>query len=409
MKLTARARLASLQTALVLAAGAALTGLTYLLMRRRPALVTHLDPGGPDPQGTLRLMPPRARDLHDLVGQVRADTLSALLPQAGLALVVVTVLSAVLAWLVAGRVLRPIRVISSAARRLSAENLTERVPVTTPADELSALAGTVNDMLDRIQRGVTERERILDSQRLFTANAAHELRTPLTTARTAIDVTLDGRPSRDELFAMAGDVRDAVEHMQRVLDGLLLLARSQAGLSAREPADLAAIAATALGAAEGRAATAGISVRAGLRPAPVTGEPVLLERMIGNLVDNALRYNHTGGHLMIETYAAAGRAVLRISNTGREIAPEEARTLLEPFVHGQGARVRTDGLGLGLSIVRAITLAHRGRVAVAARPGGGLDITVDLPDPDAPGGRAPDHGAGTLAPAQPLSIRPLAK
>ena len=170
---------------------------------------------------------------------MEADTLSALLTQAGLALVVVTGLAAVLGWLVAGRVLRPIRAISSTARRLSAEDITERVPVTVPADELYVLAGTVNEMLDRIQRGVVERDRILDSQRLFTANAAHELRTPLTTARTAIDVTLDGDPSRAELLAMAGDVRAAVEHVQRVLDGLLLLARSQAGIGAREPADLA--------------------------------------------------------------------------------------------------------------------------------------------------------------------------
>ncbi|MEU7862332.1 HAMP domain-containing sensor histidine kinase [Nonomuraea sp. NPDC049141] len=373
MKLTARARLASLQTALVLAAGAALTGLTYLLMRRR-VIFTHLDPiGTPSPD-----TPPQD-GLSALANRVQADTLSALLPQAALALVVVTGLAAVLSWLVAGRVLRPIRVISSTARRLSAENLTERVPVTTPADELSALAGTVNGMLDRIQRDVAERDRILDSQRLFTANAAHELRTPLTTARTAIDVTLDGDPSRAELLTMAGDVRGAVEHMQRVLDGLLLLARSQAGLGAREPVDLAAVAAAALDAAGTRAAAAGVTVRSELRPAPVTGAPVLLERMIGNLVDNAVRYNRAGGHLVVDTGTAGGRAVLRISNTGRQIPPEEAETLLEPFVHGQGTRVRTDGLGLGLSIVRAVTHAHRGRIAVTARIGGGLDITVDLP------------------------------
>ncbi|MFI6396242.1 sensor histidine kinase [Nonomuraea sp. NPDC050540] len=236
-------------------------------------------------------------------------------------------------------------------------------------------------MLDRIHRGVAERDRILDSQRLFTANAAHELRTPLTTARTAIDVTLDGHPSRGELLAMAGDVRDTVEHLQSVLNGLLLLARSQAGPGAREAADLAANTATALDAVEGRAATADIAIRSRLRPAPVIGEPVLLKRMIGNLVDNALRYNYAGGHLIVDTYTAGGRAVLRISNTGREIVPEAVQTLLEPFVRGQGSRVRTDGLGLGLglSIVRAVTLAHQGRITVTARSGGGLDITVDLP------------------------------
>ncbi|MEV0388028.1 ATP-binding protein [Nonomuraea sp. NPDC050643] len=376
-RLTARARLAALQTALVLVAGAALSALTYLLMPCR-AYFTHLDSTGSALTTMPQPMPAQTEELRALADRVQADTLSALPAQAGLALIVVTALAAVLSWLVAGRVLRPIRVISSTARRLSAENLTERVPVTTPADELSALAGTVNGMLDRIQRGVAERDRVLDSQRLFTANAAHELRTPLTTARTAIDVTLDGDPSRAELISMAGDVRGAVEHMQRVLDGLLLLARSQAGQGAREPVDLAAIAAATLAAATARTAAADVAVRPRLRPALVSGEPVLLERMIGNLVDNAIRYNHAGGHLAVDTDTAGGRAVLRISNTGRRIPPDEVRTLLEPFVHGQGTRVRTDGLGLGLSIVRAVALAHRGRITLTAR-GGGLDITIDLP------------------------------
>ncbi|MFI9559362.1 sensor histidine kinase [Nonomuraea endophytica] len=375
VRLTARARLTLLQTALALAAGTALTGLTYVLMRRN-TFVTRLDRNATGPSGT---PPPMPVDLQGFADQVQTATLSSLLPQAVLALVVVTTLAAVLGWLVAGRVLRPIRVISSTARRLSAENLTERVPVTAPADELSALAGTVNGMLDRIQRGVFERDRILDSHRLFTANAAHELRTPLTTARTAIDVTLDGHPNRAELLTMAGDVRSAVEHMQRVLDGLLLLARSQAGLAAREQVDLAAVAAAALNTAGAQAAAAGVAIRSELRPAPVSGEPVLLERMIGNLVDNALRYNVAGGRLAVDTDTTGERAILRISNTGRPVLPDEAETLLEPFVHGQGTRVRTDGLGLGLSIVRAVTLAHRGRIAIAARTGGGLDITVDFP------------------------------
>ena len=248
-------------------------------------------------------------DLQAFANRVQTATLSALLPQAALALIVVTALAAVLGWVVAGRVLRPIRVISSTARRLSAENLTERVPVTAPADELSALAGTVNDMLDRIQRGLFERDRVLDSQRLFTANAAHELRTPLTTARTAIDVTLDGEPSRAELLAMAGDVRGAVEHMQRALDGLLLLARSQAGLGARQSVDLAAVAAAALDAAAAQVAAADVAVRSELRPAPVSGEPVVLERMIGNLVDNAVRYNRATGQ-------AGGWSSARVRRTG---------------------------------------------------------------------------------------------
>jgi signal transduction histidine kinase len=159
--------------------------------------------------------------------RVRDDAMSALLTQAAL---VVAALAALTGWLVAGRILRPIRAISGTANRLSAENLSERIPVRQPADELAALAATINGMLDRIQHGIAERDRVLNSQRLFVANAAHELRTPLTTMRTAIDVTIDGEPDRAELVAMAGDIATAVETSQRTLDGLLVpLARSQAG------------------------------------------------------------------------------------------------------------------------------------------------------------------------------------
>ncbi|GGO62241.1 HAMP domain-containing protein [Nonomuraea cavernae] len=181
-------------------------------------------------------MPPRTEELRALAEQVEADTLSALLPQAGLALIVVTGLAAVLSWLVAGRVLRPIRATSTTARRLSAENLTDRVPVTTPANELSALAGTINGMLDRVQRGVAA---------------------PSSTCSASWMGCCCWRAARPG--------------------------------SARGNPDLAAIVAAALDAAEARAATADIAVRTELRSAPVSGEPVLLERMIGNLVDNALR------------------------------------------------------------------------------------------------------------------------
>ncbi|MFC4913000.1 sensor histidine kinase [Actinomadura gamaensis] len=374
---TARARLTLLLTGLVAAAGTVLTGLTYLLMRQR-TVFTRLDPPG-------TTAAPPDDPLRALAHRVQTDTLSTLLTQAGVALAVVTALTAVLGWLLAGRVLRPIRSISATARRLSAENLAERVPVAAPTDELSALASTFNEMLDRIQRGIAERDQILDGQRLFTANAAHELRTPLTTARTAIDVTLDGNPTHAELLVMAGDVGGAVDHMQRVLDGLLLLARSQAGLGAPKSLDLATVAAAALDTAAASAAAVGLAIRTDLRSAPVRGEPVLLERMVDNLVDNAVRYNQPGGQLIIDTGIAGDRAVLKISNTGPTVPPDRARALLEPFVHGHGTRVRSDSLGLGLSIVRAVTLAHRGQITVAARPAGGLDVTIDLPHGPATG------------------------
>ncbi|WP_018504840.1 sensor histidine kinase [Parafrankia discariae] len=377
-RLTARHRLAVLHTMLVLGTGLALTTLTYLLMRRnlprRAAVVQFYTPAGAAGP------PPDPGALPALTGQVRAVALAELLTQAAVALAVVTVLAAVLSWLIAGRVLRPIRLISATATRISAENLSERVPVTTPADELTALAGTLNGMLDRIQRGLAERDRALDSQRMFTANAAHELRTPLTTMRIALDVTLDGEPDAAELRAMADDIRAAVEHSQRTLDGLLALARSQAGPRRRSSLDLATVAAATVHAAAGDARGRGVALRRELRPAPVDGEPTLLERMTANLVDNAVRYNHRGGHVTVETRAAGSDVLLRVSNSGPPIPAGGAAALLEPFVRGDGSRTRSDGgLGLGLSIVAAVAAAHGGTVAVTPRPGGGLDVTARLP------------------------------
>jgi signal transduction histidine kinase len=369
-RLTARARLAVLHTVMVLGAGVALTALTYLLMSqnlgRRLSLVTLGPPDSPAGSPTLRRI--------DLAGQVQGVALTSFLTQAAIALAAVTVLAAVTGWAVAGRVLRPVRTIAATARRLSAEDLSERVPVTAPADELAALALAVNSMLDRVQLGLADRDRVLTGQRMFTANAAHELRTPLTTIRTAVDVTLDAEPDRAELVAMAVDVRTAAEQCRRTLDGLLALARSEAGSPRPARVDLADVVRRAVD-----AVVADVELRTDLRPAPVDGEPVLLDRMVANLVDNALRYNHPGGNVELGTATEAGRAVLRIANTGPAVAPGQASALLEPFVRGEGSRIHGDGgAGLGLSIVRAVAQAHHGRLRVSARPAGGLDITVDF-------------------------------
>lgn len=375
MPLTARGRLTILYTALVLTAGLVLTALTYVLMRRK--LGTRLS--------VIILKPPPAAGEEpplptEFTTQVQDATLSEFLAQAAIALAVVTMLAAVLGWLVAGRVLRPIRTISATARRLSAENLNERVPVTVPQDELATLASTVNGMLDRIQQGVAERDRVLHSQRMFTANAAHELRTPLTTMRTAIDVTLDGRPSKTELLAMTLDIRTAVEHSQRTLDGLLALARSQAGATKRDQVDLADVVKHVVNSAADEMVKHELKLHTELCPAPVSGELVLLERMTSNLVDNAVRHNHNGGTIKITTGTANGSAFLGISNTGAPLSPETTNRLLEPFVRGDGARLHADtGTGLGLSIVHAIAVAHGGEISVIARPTGGMDITIHMP------------------------------
>ena len=377
-RLSARGRLTILSTVLVVVSGVALASLTYFLMRRNlDHRLVHIEVTTSGSGGE----PPRLEDLvPEIAGRMQAETLTELLTQAAVALAVVTLLATMLGWLVSGRVLRPIRSISSTAQRLSAENMSERVPVDRPPDELAALAGTINGMLDRIQQGVAERDRVLDSQRMFTANAAHELRTPMTTMRTAIDVTLDGEPSRAELLTMADDIRTAIGQSQRTLDGLLALAHSQASTGKRRRVDLADVTAGIVDGAVEVAAVRDVTLRTDLRPAPVRGDPVLLERLAGNLVDNALRYNHAGGDIAVTTGTRAERAFLQITNTGRLIAADEAESLLEPFVRGKDNRTRADsGAGLGLSIVRAIVVAHGGEISTATRPGGGLEVTIRLP------------------------------
>jgi signal transduction histidine kinase len=396
VRLTARGRLAILLTGLVLAAGAVLTALTYVLVRRSMShrWTTYIiDPTGParPPVDVDRLVPQ--------AGTLRADTLRQLLTQAGIALAVVTLLAAVLGWLLAGRILQPVRDITAAARRLSAENLAARVPTPAPPDELAELARTVNGMLDRIEAGVAERDRLLDSQRRFVANAAHELRTPLATMRAAIDVTLDGDPDRDELRTMAADIRTAVDRSRRTLDGLLTLARSQAGLRDRQPTDLAELAGPVCARFAAAAEVDGIAVHQELRPAPVHGEPVLLAVLIGNLVDNAVRYNRPGGQVSVHTGTADGAAVLRVANTGEPIPPDRAAALLEPFVRGPAeGRARPGGSGLGLSIARAIVLAHGGQLIPRSRPDGGLEVSVWIPPaahPPALAGSAGEASAQT--------------
>jgi signal transduction histidine kinase len=227
---------------------------------------------------------------------------------------------------------------------------------------LATLAATVNGMLDRIQAGMV-------SQKLFTANAAHELRTPLTTMRTAIDVTLDGEPARDELITMARDVRHAIGKSQRTLDGLLALARSQAAMGRRRLVALQDL--------------VGVPGVPNLLAAPVVGDPVLLEMMVANLMDNALRHNDSEDEIEVATGVEGGEAFLRIANGGPLITAEEAGQLLKPFVRGADARSAGEGAGLGLAIVHAVVLAHCGRIRLDPRDGGGLCVTVLFPLPEA--------------------------
>ena len=282
------------------------------------------------------------------------------------------VVSGVVGWLVAGRALRPVHAITGAARRASEENLGERLALTGPDDELKELADTYDAMLARLDAAFA-------SQRRFVANASHELRTPLTVMRTAIDVTL-AKPDRtpEQLEDMAAEVAAAVDRAEGLIEALLTLARSDRGPVAREQADLAVLAEDAMDAAGPAIRAASLRVETALAAAPTHGDLVLLDRMVANLVDNAVRHNQPGGWIQVATGMRGDAAYLAVTNGGQKIDPALAPLLFEPF-RRLGEPAGPDGAGLGLSIVRSVAVAHHGDVIARARPAGGLDVSVLLP------------------------------
>jgi signal transduction histidine kinase len=301
---------------------------------------------------------------------LRAQALHRLVIEYAAALVVMTLVSVAAGWLLAGRALRPLRHITATARRVSGENLGERIALRGPADELKELADTFDGMLGRLDAAFA-------SQRHFVANASHELRTPLAIMRTEIDVTL-GDPGADgnELRTMGETVREMIDRCERLISGLLFLARSEALSGREEPVDLASLAADCITDMTARARAVGVRVSGELAPAWVLGEPALLERMIANLIDNAIRHNEPGGWVAVRTGQAGGPAEVVVANGGRRLDPAQAQTLTEPFRRLDRSR---DGFGLGLSIVRTVAEAHGGALALWARAEGGLEVRIRLP------------------------------
>ncbi|WP_203788852.1 sensor histidine kinase [Paractinoplanes rishiriensis] len=309
-----------------------------------------------------------------------------------LALLVMLVLAVLVGRLLAGRVLRPLRVITAATRRISADNLHERLAVTGPADEVKALADTIDDLLGRLEESFA-------AQRRFVADASHELRTPLATMRASLDVALaKPGPIPPETDRLAGRLRTELDQVDRLLEGFLLLARAQHGaLDDRTEVSLADLALAAVtdkpaetetGALTdksemfGRRRTiadtraAAVKIHADLTPgdAVVRGNPVLLARMVGNLVDNAFRHNVPGGRIRVTVRATT----LTVESTGPLLDPAQVARLGRPFQR-LGPDRTGESTGLGLSIVAAIAEAHGGTLDLAARDGGGLIATVQVP------------------------------
>jgi signal transduction histidine kinase len=395
---TVRLRLTVMYGSLFLLSGAALLAITYLLVSNSlpagpPTTAASRSSGlpiGPPAgdavfvgtrTGACRLFTGSAGSPAQIAARAqrclsaqRAAELAQLLTVSGIALGIMTLVSVGLGWMVAGRALGKLREITAAARSVSANNLHARLALAGPDDELRELGDTFDGLLARL-------EGAFDAQRQFVANASHELRTPLARQRTLIEVALtDPEPSVVTLQNVCARVLETGEQQERLIEALLTLARSQRGLDRREPFDLAALAGEAMLAREFEAESRGLEVNVGLGPAHALGDVRLAERLVANLLDNAMRHNTPCGRVDVRTEAEGGWAVLSVVNAGPVIPPADVARLVRPFQRLGTDRTGTrGGMGLGLSIVAAIADAHGGWLTVDAIPGGGLGIRAGFP------------------------------
>jgi signal transduction histidine kinase len=363
VRLTIRARLTVVYGGLFLVAGIALLAITYLLVAARVtggASVSIEGSGSPPASET-------PASFSHVIDDTWADALSALLAGGGVALAMVGALAVAVGWLLAGRLLRPLHRVTETARRIAespTRNLHERISLAAPDDELKDLADAFDVMIERLHRS-------FDSQRRFIANASHELRTPLAVTRALIEVAVLQRP---EVRDVGASLLDVSARHERLIDGLLLLARSEHEVTDRSYVDLADILVDTV-------ERVGSTVRTRVEAAPTSGNAALLERLVHNLVDNAIRYNIDGGWVRATSGTLGDSAVLEVRNTGPVVPGYEVSGLFEPFRRYPRDRPAggTAGAGLGLSIVRAIATAHGGEVRAEPNPGGGLVVTVVLP------------------------------
>ena len=400
---TLRLRLTLIYGALFLVAGAVLLTLNFALVQRGldrqpgavgmrieglPAQSFDLvrptpgpDPSMPDPSVMVTTDGRRLDQvLADYQAELRDTALHQLVVQSSIALGIVALASIGVGWVVAGRALRPLTKVTATARRLSEANLHERLALDGPDDELKELADTFDAMLGRL-------EAAFESQRRFVANASHELRTPVSIQRTLVDVALaDPDTSPEEFRTMATAVGDAADRSESLIDGLLVLARSERGDLPQEPVDLADVVNAALDQVAADAAAARLRVERDIQSAPTTGSRVLLERLVANLVQNAVRHNQEGGWLRVHTGTDGSTSILSVANGGPVLDPDQVPALFEPFrrlsADGRQPADRVDssrGAGLGLSIVRAVAVAHHGGVRAEPLTSGGLIVKVRLP------------------------------
>jgi signal transduction histidine kinase len=323
-----------------------------------------------------------AQSVHQLTqaGAVQAAQRAAdahqLLVNSGIALAIVAVLAVLAGWLVAGRMLRPIRTITRTARRISSTSLNERLALDGPQDELKELGDTLDTLFARL-------EAAFEAQRHFVANASHELRTPLTAERTLLQVALDDPGTTAAAWrSTAMEVLASSDEQARLIEALLTLASSESGLNRQEQVDLAPAVRAALAGVAPEAGRLAIRIDAMTESAPLDGNPLLVERLVANLLTNAVRHNIPGGRVEVRAGVKDGEAVLSVRNTGPLIPPAEVDRLFQPFQRLDRRRANyKDGHGLGLSIARAIATAHDGAITACPMPGGGLCVSVSFPPP----------------------------
>ncbi|MEO5875844.1 MAG: HAMP domain-containing sensor histidine kinase [Streptosporangiaceae bacterium] len=306
--------------------------------------------------------------------QIREDILHQVVRRLLLALLGVGIMAVVLGYFVADRALAPLQKVTTAARRLSESTLHERIALEGPDDEIKELADTFDAMLVRLSEA-------FDSQRRFVANASHELRTPLAINRTLLEVALTDPEVSPDLATVGRTLLATNSRHERLIEGLLLLARTERELTTRTPVDIAEVATTVLDNARKRQDVyTDVSLQTELTSATTVGDPVLLEHLVANLVDNALKHNEDGGEVYVRTGELDGFAALQVENTGPVVPAYEVERLFEPFRRLHNDRIESaKGSGLGLSIVRSVVNAHRGTVIAMPRAGGGLIVTVRLP------------------------------
>jgi signal transduction histidine kinase len=295
------------------------------------------------------------------------------------ALAVIAVAAAAIGWFIAGRVLRPLSTITATARRIAVSSLHERLALQGPNDELKELADTLDNLFARLQAS-------FDAQRRFAANASHELRTPLTRERALLQVTLaDPASTTGRWQAVGRELLASNTEQERLIEALLTLASSESGTGEREPLDLAAITSAALDAARPAVSRLRLNVHADVQPAVLDGDPLLVGRLVTNLIGNAVCHNVPGGDVQVATGSGSGHAVLSVRNSGEVIPPDEVDRLFQPFQRfGPRQARRGGGHGLGLSIVRAIAITHHATISARPQPSGGLAIDVSFPPATAP-------------------------